>query len=89
MSALGHARGSREDLLDRYPGTGDDWQTAHYDSAAKGWRWTAGQDYQNTRDNLGLPWQIVTVYETGGHNIWSRIYSDRKLYDWLLLQARP
>lgn len=35
-----------------------------------------------------VPSAQVTIYDTGGHGIWGRVYSDPKVYDWALLQKR-
>lgn len=39
--------------------------------------------------NLGGRKIIFTVYEGGGHDVWSRTYDNQLLYDWLFSQQQP
>lgn len=81
MDAVGAALGARDGVLERYPVLPPGSWTARVVSGR--WSWAAGQraDFPER--------QLLTVYPSGNHLTWERLYSDPGLYDWLLRQVRP
>jgi predicted peptidase len=71
-------------VLKDYPG---ETATAYLDEASKTHRWMKVQDYQAGGRDINPPY-LVTYYPGGGHGIWNRIFSDPKVYEWLLKQSR-
>jgi predicted peptidase len=67
-----------------YPGVT---ATAYFDEASKTHRWMNAQDYQ-AGGRVIDPAYLVTYYPSGGHGVWNRMFSDPKVYEWLLRHSR-
>ncbi len=92
MDAIGRAYGGAggEITFQNYAWAWTGSSTMHFDLAQKQWLFV--NNYQGYRDNAGNPYnpkQIMTLYSSGGHGIWDRMYSDPNVYEWLLSQSRP
>jgi predicted peptidase len=81
MDAVGAALGVRDRVLERYPVLPNATWTARVESGR--WGWAEGQHADFAERYL------LTVYPSGNHLTWARLYSDPSLYDWLMRQARP
>lgn len=81
MDAVGAALSATDGVLSRYPVLPNATWTARV--VAGRWEWTEGQRADFNERHL------LTVYPSGNHLTWERLYSDPALYEWLLRQARP
>jgi predicted peptidase len=89
FDVLGHALGTTQGVFDHYNFNWSGANTAHYDTAGQQWLWLGAQ---SAADDAGTPFSpavVWTLYATGGHAVWDRMYSDPAMYAWLLRQARP
>jgi len=59
-------------------------QTAHFDAAQNKFVYTNGQ-----HTTAGVPPYFCTIYMTGGHFIWDRMYEDPNVYNWMFSFTRP
>jgi predicted peptidase len=78
------SKSTTEMVMDDYPGTT---ATAYFDEASKTHRWMNVQDYQAGGKAIDPPY-LVTFYPSGGHGIWNRMFSDPKVYEWLLRHSK-
>jgi predicted peptidase len=81
MDAVGAGLGAQDGVLERYPVLPHLTWTARV--VAGHWHWTEGQRADFAERHL------LTVYPSGNHLTWERLYADPALYEWLLRQARP
>ncbi|WP_338867771.1 PKD domain-containing protein [Myxococcus stipitatus] len=91
FTQIGRAMGmsSTATVMDSYTSPSLD-QTAFYRPATNTWQWVDGF---MDRDANGQPPErpmIFTLFHTGGHGIWDRVYrDDPRILSWLLAQQRP
>jgi predicted peptidase len=81
MDAVGTALGADQGVLERYPLLLHAPWTARV--VAGRWTWEEGQRADFAERHL------LTVYPSGNHLTWERLYSDPALYEWLSRQVRP
>ncbi len=86
---LGNALGTSQSVYDHYNFNWSGPSTAHYDAAGQQWAWYAAQSASDATGTPFAPPVVWTLYSSGGHAVWDRLYSDPAMYTWLLHQARP
>jgi predicted peptidase len=59
-------------------------KTAHFDAAQNKFIYEDGQ-----HSTTGVPQYFCTIYSSGGHVIWNRMYDDPQIYTWLFQFSRP
>jgi predicted peptidase len=69
--------------LDRPVLSSSDTKTGYFDPGKGKFVW---EDGQQAKENV--PEFFYTVYGNGGHTIWTRMYNDSQIYDWLLKHVR-
>lgn len=80
---------SSYDSFNGYPWNTTQTYTAYFRTSSLAYIWDfVGQNYENSAGVFNPP-RIMTLYPSGGHGIWDQMYSDQKMYDWLLRFSKP
>lgn len=58
-------------------------KTAYFKTSDSSWNWDLGQSSKE-----GVPQYFSTIYATGGHATWDRMFTNETTYQWLLSQKR-
>ncbi|MBS1958586.1 MAG: hypothetical protein JST80_03860 [Bdellovibrionales bacterium] len=91
MGFIGAAMGQVGTFMDGYASSSSADQTAHFSTSTKRWVFESQIDCVDNQGNDWNPKLCQTLYKTGGHGIWGRVYqhaTDMPMI-WLLNQARP
>jgi poly(3-hydroxybutyrate) depolymerase len=88
FNVIGHALGATSDASATYPATSS-WLTAFYRPGLGGWEWVPGQTSVDPSGSGPSYPALLTLYPTGGHAIWDRLFKDQQVWDWLLTKHRP
>lgn len=79
MSNIGIALGGINNFTLPYFSSSTDKKTAHHVGTTETWSWVEGQG-----TTTGVPQYFSTIYATGGHAVWDRMYTNATTYTWLL-----
>ncbi|MDC0707948.1 alpha/beta fold hydrolase [Stigmatella sp. ncwal1] len=85
---FGQAMGATGGMLSTYTSPHEK-QTAFFRPATGRWEWISGQTSTDPTGAGPARPVLFTLYDTGGHGIWDKVYQDPKVWDWLLAQQRP
>lgn len=89
FTRLGQAMGSTGTLMDTYTYPSRD-QTAFFRPATLSWEWVDGYTSTDASGNPPERPMIFSLFHTGGHSIWDRVYyTEPKMLSWMLAQQRP
>ncbi|WP_342380487.1 hypothetical protein NVS55_12780 [Myxococcus stipitatus] len=86
---IGNALGNTQGVMDS-PSLPDRDQTAFYRLATNRWQWVDGFTDHDANGNPPERPMIFTLFTSGGHYIWDRVYKeDPRILSWMLAQQRP